>query len=285
MGRNWISHLSGGIFASLNGLRRLILSNNRITSINDNAFVGLNSLEELSLENNHLIRVPSIPLQSLKRLRILSIGGNPFTSISTGDFVHSSVEELYIDNCPNLEVVDRAAFWDLPSLREVHLHSNPKLAFIDSQAFLGVSSLSILFLHNNSLLSVEEDLLESIVVELECSRRSGQVPMVHAPSPIHNGKQIIKRGLVNSKVSDNNTIKDTADICCRIHHPTDHHHTTGHNGQVIPSPNMSTCLLCLCRFCHTPPPLPPPTLPSLSSSSPHSLTGQHDHRCILHTYL
>ena len=47
IGKNSISHLTGGIFASLNGLRKLVLSDNRITGINDNAFVGLDMLEEI----------------------------------------------------------------------------------------------------------------------------------------------------------------------------------------------------------------------------------------------
>lgn len=64
---------------------------------------------------------------------MLDIGGNPLAQIQTGDFVHSSVEEIWIDKCPELALVDRGAFWDLPNLREIHLHSNPNLEFLDPQ--------------------------------------------------------------------------------------------------------------------------------------------------------
>lgn len=63
LGKNSITHLTGGIFASLNGLRRLVLSENHITGINDNAFVGLDTLEEMRLRDNFLSRVPSVALQ------------------------------------------------------------------------------------------------------------------------------------------------------------------------------------------------------------------------------
>jgi Leucine-rich repeat (LRR) protein len=146
--------LSGGIFASLSGLRKLIFSSNHITGINDNAFVGLDSLEDLYLDHNDLSRVPSIALQSLKRLRLLSLSGNSMTIVSTGDFVHSSLEQIFIDHCPFLVLVDRGSFWDLPGLKEIHLDSNPRLEFLHPQAFVGVPSVIGIFLHNNTALQL-----------------------------------------------------------------------------------------------------------------------------------
>ncbi|KAI1294870.1 Leucine-rich repeat neuronal protein 1 [Halotydeus destructor] len=163
LSKNSISHLTGGIFASLNGLRRLDMSQNQITGINDNAFVGLDMLEEMHLRANFLSHVPSVALQSLKRLRTLDIGVNAFQQLQTGDFVHSAVEELAIDHCVELTMIDRGAFWDLPNLRILRVHSNPSLVFIDSQAFLGVPSLSQFFAHNNSLLTVQEEMVNTIV--------------------------------------------------------------------------------------------------------------------------
>ena len=172
----------------MNGLRKLILSFNHIMGINNNAFVGLESLEDLYLDHNYLSRVPSIPLQSLKRLKILSLGGNPLTVISTGDFVQSSVQEVFLDHCPLLVSVDRGSFWDLPGLREIHLHSNPRLEFVDSQAFLGVPSLQGIFLQNNSLLSLSEELVTTIL------HSSHSLPIISS----HPSKESISGAFISS---------------------------------------------------------------------------------------
>ncbi|RWS17328.1 leucine-rich repeat neuronal protein 3-like protein [Dinothrombium tinctorium] len=160
---NSISHLTGGIFASLNGLRKLLLSGNRITGINNNAFVGLENLEEMHLNNNYLSKVPSEALQSLKRLRYLNIGNNKLSHLQMGDFVHSPVEQIWIDNCPNLVFIDKGAFWDLPNVREIHLEFNPQLTYIDPQAFLSLPMLHTLYLYNCSILSLQEEMINNIV--------------------------------------------------------------------------------------------------------------------------
>lgn len=185
LGRNSISHLSGGVFASLTGLRRLVLSLNHITGINNNAFVGLDTLEELFLDHNRLTHVPSIALQSLKRLQVFKIGGNALHQIATGDFVHSPIQSLFIDNCPMLEVIDRAAFWDLPALSSLYLHSNPLLAFLHPNAFLGVPSLDSLFLYNSSIRLVQEEMISTIL------HRDPQSPASSITSMLgHDGRRL-----------------------------------------------------------------------------------------------
>ena len=163
VGGNSISHLTGGIFASLTGLRRLVLSRNRIISINDNAFVGLELLEELYLNDNHLIRVPSIALQSLKRIITINMDANPLQQLSTGDFVHIPVNQISVANCKQLVLVDRGAFWDLPNINTIILHSNPNLQFIDSQAFLGVPLLHSLKLHDCGLKTFQHDIIDYVL--------------------------------------------------------------------------------------------------------------------------
>ncbi|RWS31939.1 leucine-rich repeat neuronal protein 3-like protein [Leptotrombidium deliense] len=160
---NSISHLTGGIFASLNGLRKLMLADNRITGINNNAFVGLEALEEMHLNNNLLSKVPSEALQSLKRLRYLNIGANKLSQLQMGDFVHSPVEQIWIDNCPELVFIDKGAFWDLPNVREIHLECNRQLIFVDQQAFLSLPMLHALYLHNSSILALQEEMINNIV--------------------------------------------------------------------------------------------------------------------------
>ena len=163
VGGNSISHLTGGIFASLTGLRRLVLSRNRIISINDNAFVGLELLEELYLNDNHLIRVPSIALQSLKRIITINMDSNPLQQLSTGDFVHIPANQISVANCKQLVLVDRGAFWDLPNINIINLNTNPNLQFIDSQAFLGVPLLHSLKLHNCGLKTFQHDIIDYVL--------------------------------------------------------------------------------------------------------------------------
>jgi Leucine-rich repeat (LRR) protein len=171
VGGNSISHLTGGIFASLAGLRKLILSRNRIISINDNAFVGLEQLEELYLNDNHLLRVPSIALQSLKRIKTINMDSNPLQQLSTGDFVHIPANQISVTNCKQLSLIDRGAFWDLPNLNSISLHSNQNLQFIDSQAFLGVPSLHSLQLHDCGLKTFQHDIIDYIFNDQEFHTR------------------------------------------------------------------------------------------------------------------
>lgn len=160
---NSIAHLPGGIFTSLGNLVKLDLARNGISRINDNAFAGLDTLEEMHLNENQLARVPSIALQSLKRLRFLDVGSNGFSQLATADVVHIPVEQIFIEKCPHLMLVDRGAFWDLPNVREIHLSSNRKLQFIDAHAFLGVPVLKTLYLHNSSLLTIQEEMANNVI--------------------------------------------------------------------------------------------------------------------------
>jgi leucine-rich repeat neuronal protein 3 len=162
MSGNSISHLKGGIFAPLNCLKKLILSNNRINSINENAFVGLDSLEDIQLNGNSLTKVPSIALRSLKRLQYLNLGNNLFKQLTGDDFAHTPVQEIWIDHCSELNTVERMAFWDLPNLKVIHLEYNLNLQFIDPQAFLRVPSLQTIYLQNNRLMSLQQDMINNI---------------------------------------------------------------------------------------------------------------------------
>lgn len=160
---NQITHLSSGVFASLTSLRELILASNQISGMNDNAFVGLDSLSYLDLSYNRLTKVPSIALQSLKRLQTLRLSGNMFKTLSTGDFVHSPINTLYLDNNRDLMTTERGSFWDLPSLSVLHLNANPRLYYMDANTFLGMPSISTIYLHNNSLITLEEEMINNLI--------------------------------------------------------------------------------------------------------------------------
>lgn len=144
-------------------LRKLLLSHNQIVTINDNAFVGLDQLEELFLEDNGLIRVPNIALQSLKRIVHLEMSRNPLRQLSTGDFVHLPANLISVSECPELTLVDRGAFWDLPNLYTLRLHSNPGLSYIDSQAFVGLPLLNTIELHDCGLKTIQYEIINNIV--------------------------------------------------------------------------------------------------------------------------
>lgn len=186
----------------MTGLRQLILSFNHISVINNNAFVGLDLLEELFLDHNHLNHVPSIALQSLKRLRILQIGSNFFTQISTGDFVHTPIESLFLNNCPDMELIDRTAFWDLPALQILDLSSNSRLAFIDPEAFRGVPSLNTLLLHNSSIRVIQREMISSIMQHRTSSSSSSSSEQKQEDGTLSAGGPSISA----SSISNSNSV-------------------------------------------------------------------------------
>lgn len=166
---NHISYVNSASFTSLSNLKRLLLSGNKIRGVSDHAFDGLDNLTSLYIEDNQLTRVPSASLKATKNIKILKLGGNFFPELHTGDFVHLTLEEAFIENIAELTLVDRGAFWDLPYLKTLHLHHNAKLQFIDSKAFINVPNLRILSLHGNNLSALSSEVVKTFQKPLQIS--------------------------------------------------------------------------------------------------------------------
>ncbi|XP_064476146.1 leucine-rich repeat neuronal protein 1-like [Ornithodoros turicata] len=156
LSHNQISYVYPRVFVLLYRLRHLSLSHNRIRGVSDQAFGGLENLSSLHLDSNHLIRVPAIALQKLKNLRSLQMGNNLFTGFRSGNFARLQVVQLTLDHSPELTVVERGAFKDLPRLQVLRLHDNPRLQYVDAATFINVPSLRQLYLHNNNISALSE---------------------------------------------------------------------------------------------------------------------------------
>ncbi|XP_015912738.1 leucine-rich repeat neuronal protein 1 [Parasteatoda tepidariorum] len=166
---NHISYINSGSFTALGNLRKLSLSGNKIRGVSDHAFDGLENLTSLYIEDNQLFKVPSTSLQATKNLKILKLGGNFFPQLHTGDFVHLTLEEAFVENIADLTLIDRGAFWDLPYLKTLHLHHNTKLQFVDSHAFINVPNLRILSLHGSNLTAINRDVIKTFLKPLQIS--------------------------------------------------------------------------------------------------------------------
>ncbi|XP_054707026.1 leucine-rich repeat neuronal protein 1-like [Uloborus diversus] len=166
---NHISYVNSGTFSGLVALKRLSLSGNRIRGISEHAFDSLENLTTLDLEDNQLVKVPSASFKATKSIKVLKLGGNSFPQLQTGDFVHLSLEEAFVENIPELVLVDRGAFWDLPYLKALHLHHNAKLRFIDAHAFIKVPNLRILSLHANNLSAVSREVVRGFAKPVQVS--------------------------------------------------------------------------------------------------------------------
>ncbi|KAM4615542.1 epiphycan [Polymixia lowei] len=59
---NRITKINKSDFASMNKLKRIDVTANKITSIDDNAFSGLPALEELVIRENHISQLPALPV-------------------------------------------------------------------------------------------------------------------------------------------------------------------------------------------------------------------------------
>lgn len=189
---NYLAYLRGGSFASLSQLKRLDLSQNKLTILSNNAFIGLESLELLNVSSNEFVHVPSgsfHPFASLKKLDLSNnlltelapgkcssytiLGANQFNSRldidnlnhTKGTFFHLAIEELLLNQNDQLVTIERGALWDLPYLSKLYLNSNPMLMNINSQSFVSTQNLQFIDIEGcQSLDANARQLLENITM-------------------------------------------------------------------------------------------------------------------------
>lgn len=73
-------------FSPLRSLTYLDISSCRLKKLDASSLRGLVTLRRLRLQDNNFSRIPSEAFRSVPNLRDLSIGRNPFTTISKGKF-------------------------------------------------------------------------------------------------------------------------------------------------------------------------------------------------------
>uniref|UniRef100_A0A3P8V453 Slit homolog 2 (Drosophila) n=1 Tax=Cynoglossus semilaevis TaxID=244447 RepID=A0A3P8V453_CYNSE len=114
-----------GIFKKLPQLRKINLSNNRITDIEEGTFEGASGVNELILTSNRLENVHHGMLKGLSGLRTLMLRSNHISCVSNSSFVGlSSVRLLSLyDN--QITSMSPGAFDTLHSLSTLNLLANP----------------------------------------------------------------------------------------------------------------------------------------------------------------
>ncbi|CAL8333965.1 unnamed protein product [Lota lota] len=114
-----------GIFKKLPQLRKINLSNNRITDIEEGTFEGATGVNELILTSNRLENVHHNMLKGLGGLRTLMLRSNRISCVSNSSFVGlSSVRLLSLyDN--QITSMNPGAFDTLHSLSTLNLLANP----------------------------------------------------------------------------------------------------------------------------------------------------------------
>uniref|UniRef100_A0A8D3DP39 Slit homolog 2 (Drosophila) n=1 Tax=Scophthalmus maximus TaxID=52904 RepID=A0A8D3DP39_SCOMX len=114
-----------GIFKKLPQLRKINLSNNRITDIEEGTFEGASGVNELILTSNRLENIHHRMLKGLGGLRTLMLRSNRLSCVSNSSFVGlSSVRLLSLyDN--QITSMNPGAFDTLHSLSTLNLLANP----------------------------------------------------------------------------------------------------------------------------------------------------------------
>ncbi|XP_051979759.1 slit homolog 1 protein-like isoform X2 [Xyrauchen texanus] len=114
-----------GLFRSLTHLKKINLSNNKISEIEDGAFDGASSVVELHLTVNHLVSVRGGMFQGMHGLRMLMLRNNRIRCIHNSSF--SGLQNVRLlslyDN--QLTTIMPGAFDTLPNLSTLNLLANP----------------------------------------------------------------------------------------------------------------------------------------------------------------
>ncbi|XP_077083125.1 slit homolog 1b isoform X2 [Siphateles boraxobius] len=114
-----------GLFRPLTHLKKINLSNNKITEIEDGAFDGASSVVELHLTANHLVSIRGGMLRGMDGLRMLMLRNNRIRCIHNTSF--SGLQNVRLlslyDN--QLATIMPGAFDTLPNLSTLNLLANP----------------------------------------------------------------------------------------------------------------------------------------------------------------
>uniref|UniRef100_A0A3B3VJ89 Slit homolog 1 protein n=1 Tax=Poecilia latipinna TaxID=48699 RepID=A0A3B3VJ89_9TELE len=114
-----------GAFKGLSHLKKINLSNNKISEIEDGAFEGASSVGELHLTANHLESVRGSMFRGMEGLRMLMLRNNRISCIHNSSFTglpNVRLLSLY-DN--QLTTILPGAFDTLPNLSTLNLLANP----------------------------------------------------------------------------------------------------------------------------------------------------------------
>uniref|UniRef100_A0A3B4YZ18 Slit guidance ligand 1 n=1 Tax=Seriola lalandi dorsalis TaxID=1841481 RepID=A0A3B4YZ18_SERLL len=114
-----------GAFKGLSQLKKINLSNNKISDIEDGAFEGASSAVELHLTANHLESVRGSMFKGMEGLRMLMLRNNRISCIHNGSFTGLTNVRLLSLYDNQLSTILPGAFDTLPNLSTLNLLANP----------------------------------------------------------------------------------------------------------------------------------------------------------------
>uniref|UniRef100_A0A668AAY8 Slit homolog 1 protein n=1 Tax=Myripristis murdjan TaxID=586833 RepID=A0A668AAY8_9TELE len=114
-----------GAFKGLSQLKKINLSNNKISEIEDGVFEGAASVVELHLTANHLESVSGSMFRGMEGLRMLMLRNNRISCIHNGSFTGLANVRLLSLYDNQLSTILPGAFDTLPNLSTLNLLANP----------------------------------------------------------------------------------------------------------------------------------------------------------------
>ncbi|XP_029313243.1 toll-like receptor 22 [Cottoperca gobio] len=149
LAENTIGNIQDKAFRSLQGLRILTLSQNKLSSV-PAEIRNLPRLEELDLSKNNIRTLECCHFTNLTKLKHLSLQHNSISALPEcvfKDLIRLQVLKLQSNSITKLESAFKKY---LPNLKQLHLNGN-KLTTIKREEFKGLQSLQNLSLHENQI--------------------------------------------------------------------------------------------------------------------------------------
>uniref|UniRef100_A0A914YZ33 Ig-like domain-containing protein n=1 Tax=Panagrolaimus superbus TaxID=310955 RepID=A0A914YZ33_9BILA len=159
LSHNQLTFVQSSSFYTAQRLSSINLNNNRIQQFKYDSFMTLDQIRWLDLSFNNMSILPGLDLKQFIGLKYLNLSGNPFTKIISGDIWLPMLEELRINDCPSLKLIEVNAFSSLSKLKKISLFNNTQLNYISPDAFKNISKLEEVNLTNNSLENIDAVIL------------------------------------------------------------------------------------------------------------------------------
>lgn len=186
MSRGGLKSIIGNAFKYVKGLKRIDLSENRISKIDDDAFKDLehslialkmahalspdyhtlspnifkpmSSLEYLDMSNNRIKAISETSFHFMKTIKGLEFRDNQIDQINKGTFqgdIHNKLETIsFAFNA--IKYIAQHTFVDLANLKHLVLDDN-RIEKIERRGFMNLDQLKMLSLRGNKISSISDE--------------------------------------------------------------------------------------------------------------------------------
>jgi hypothetical protein len=143
-------------------IKRINLSNNKLTSFASGAFDNLPNIEILEIESNALHSLPTGMFTSLKNLKSLSFMNNQLTTLPADLFNHIDASELRYLVLSNNQITHLPAgiFKNLSVLSQLNLSYN-RLSTLSVEPFTGLNNVFNVDFSYNPIISLSKQAFEA----------------------------------------------------------------------------------------------------------------------------